>query len=143
MPYRHKKKSRLTFLCSLMEEKRQSEWFAKFISPVAKVLIMSVGIFWSSSFDQRIPRVYSPRLCPGNHFPAKKKIFFCSRDLAISRGIFASKSSRDCLEKGESEAELSKSRVTGLAPYLEGSDPKTRSRTGRELPPRAPVAFKF
>lgn len=108
------------------------EWFAKFISLVAKVIIMSVGIFWSSSFDQRIPRVYSykndPRLCSENHFPAKEKKYFCSRDLAISRRIFASKSSWDCLENGESEAELSKSRVTGLAPCLEGPDPKTEHR---------------
>lgn len=68
-------------------------------------------------------------------FRLRKKKYFYSWDLAISRRIFASKSSWDCLENGESEAELAKSRVTGLAPCLEGPDPKTHSSTGPELPP--------
>lgn len=58
----------------------------------------------------------------------KKRKDFCSRGLAISRRIFASKSAWDCLEKGEREAGLAKFHVPGLASLLGGGPhPATRS----------------
>lgn len=53
-------------------EKRQTGQFTKFIGSVGKVVVKFDGTFWSPSFGQHIPRVYSPRQCAGNYFPAKK-----------------------------------------------------------------------
>lgn len=43
-----------------------------------------MGIFWSSSFGQNIPRVYSPRLRLENDVPAKKNKIFLQWGLGDS-----------------------------------------------------------
>lgn len=103
------------------------------LQSLSALLQRLLSCLWAFSGLLRLTREFPGFIAHGsvreNNFPdkKKKKKDFCSRDLAISRRIFASKSSWDCLGKGESEPDLAKSHVTGLAPCLEGPDPKTRS----------------
>lgn len=58
--------------------------YAKFSSPVGKVIIPFLGIFWSSSFGQNMPKVCSPRLLLGSDW----QIIFQLRKIISAAGAW-------------------------------------------------------
>lgn len=137
MPYRHnnnkKKRSHLTFTCSLVEQKKAK--LGGLLSPAA-LLERLLSCPWASSGVLRLAKIFPGFIAHGClreiifqlRKKKKRKKDFCSRGSAISRRIFPPKSAWDCLEKGESEGGLTKFRVPRLACLLGGSP------TGRPCP---------
>lgn len=112
-------KNPLTFLCSLVEEEKTNWVVCKVYQPCCKGHYHVCGHFlWSSSFDQRIPRVYSSRLCSGSNFPAKTKKIFLQSGLGNFTQDLCFKVFVGLPGKRREWSRAHKSRATGLAPCL-------------------------
>lgn len=109
------------------------------LQSLSALLQRSLSCLWAFSGLFRLTGEFPGFIAHGSVreviFQLRQKKYFCNRDLAISRRIFASKSSWDCLENGESEAELTNPVPQGWHPACRVPTPKPVPQQDRSCHP--------